>query len=210
MRDPLSLALLLVVLPNFVVLGTARLSTGVRAVALQGALLGVLPLLLFPAWSWHRAALAVGTVVVKGIVVPRFLLWAIREAAVRREVEPRLGYVPSLLLGTAALAAAFATAARWPAAGAGGALLIAVAVATVVHGLFVLTSRRKAITQVVGYIMMENGIYLFGLTQAERVPFLVELGVLLDVFVAVFVMGIVVFHINREVDAAADATERAL
>jgi hydrogenase-4 component E len=192
--------LILVVLANFVVLGTARLSSCVRAVAVQGILLGLTPVLLFPGWSAHHVTLAAGTIVIKGFVVPRFLLWAIREASVRREVEPRLGYVPSLVLGTAVLALAFALAARWQLPVQGGGLLVAVAIATLVHGLFILTARRKAITQVVGYIMMENGIYLFGLTQAERVPFLVELGVLLDVFVGVFIMGIVVFHINREFD----------
>lgn len=195
------LVLILVVLASFTVLGTARLSTSVRAVAVQGILLGLTPLLLFPGWSLHRVVLAVGTIAIKGLVVPRFLMWAIREAAVRREVEPRLSYVPSLLLGTAILALAFALAARWPLPVEGGDLLVAVAVTTLVHGLFVLAARRKAVSQVVGYIMMENGIYLFGLTQAERVPFLVELGVLLDVFVAVFIMGIVVFHINREFDS---------
>ena len=49
--------------------------------------------------------------------------------------------------------------------------------------------------------MLENGIYVFGLTQSRRVPFLVDAGVLLDVFVGVFVMGIVLFHINREFDS---------
>ena len=72
---------------------------------------------------------------------------------------------------------------------------------TVIIGLLVLTTRVKAVTQVVGYLMLENGIYTFGLTLAERVPLLVELGVLLDVFVGVFIMGIVVFHINREFDS---------
>jgi hydrogenase-4 component E len=48
-------------------------------------------------------------------------------------------------------------------------------------------------------------VYLFGLTQLSRVPFLVEIGVLLDVFVAVFVMGIVVFHVNREFDSISSA-----
>jgi len=57
----------------------------------------------------------------------------------------------------------------------------------------------------VGYLILENGVYLFGLTQLSRVPFLVEIGVLLDVFVAVFVMGIVVFHINREFDSISAA-----
>jgi hydrogenase-4 component E len=69
----------------------------------------------------------------------------------------------------------------------------------------VLTSRYKALTQVVGYLMLENGIYVFGLTQTEQVPFLLEMGVLLDVFVGVFIMGIVVFHINREFDSMSSA-----
>ena len=68
-------------------------------------------------------------------------------------------------------------------------------------GLLVLTTRRKALSQVVGYLVLENGIYVFGLSQVERVPFLVEMGVLLDIFVGVFIMGIVVFHINREFDS---------
>jgi hydrogenase-4 component E len=201
MNGVAELVLLLVVLASFVVLGTTRISSCVRAVAAQGVLLGIAPLVLFPGWSVHHTVLALGTIAIKGVVVPRFLLWAIREASIRREVEPRVGFVPSILLGTVVLAVAFAFAERWPLPDRGGVLLVAVAVATVVHGLFVLTARRKAVTQVVGYIMVENGIYLFGLPQAERVAFLVELGVLLDVFVAVFIMGIVVFHINREFDS---------
>jgi hydrogenase-4 component E len=80
-------------------------------------------------------------------------------------------------------------------------VLIPVALSTVIIGLLVLTTRNKALTQVVGYLILENGIYVFGLSQAERVPFLVEVGVLLDVFAGVFIMGIVVFHINREFDS---------
>ncbi|HEU4428038.1 MAG TPA: hydrogenase, partial [Myxococcota bacterium] len=58
--------------------------------------------------------------------------------------------------------------------------------------------RRKAITQVVGYLVLENGIFLMGLTLHEAMPLLVELGVLLDLLVGVFVIGIVLNHINRE------------
>ena len=209
MSGAAELLLILVVLASFAVLGTARLSTCVRAVAAQGVLLGLTPLVLFPGWSAHRVVLSVGTIVIKGFVVPRFLLWAMREAAVRREVEPRIGYVTSLLLGTAVLAIVFGVSQRAAPLVPGGGLLVAVAVTTLIHGLFVLTARRKAVSQVVGYIMMENGIYLFGLTQAERVPFLVELGVLLDVFVGVFIMGIVVFHINREFDSIDAAPRKA-
>jgi hydrogenase-4 component E len=201
MQTAPQLVLLFVVLSNFAVLGTTRLSTCIRAVALQGLLLGILPLLLASHLSLHVIFLSVGTVTVKAVVLPWFLMWAIREAAVRREVEPLIGFISSLLLGAVALGLAFAIAARLPLPREQQELLVPVSLTTVMIGLLVLTTRRKALTQVVGYLMLENGIYLFGLTQAESVPFLLEVGVLLDVFVGVFIMGIVVFHINREFDS---------
>lgn len=199
------LALLLVVLTNFAVLGTTRLSTCIHAVAIQGLLLGALPLLLAPSLSLHVWVLAVGTVAVKGVALPWFLRWAIREASVRREVEPMVGFIASLLLGAAAVGLAFAIAARLPLPALRTELLVPVSLATLIIGFIVLTTRLKAVTQVVGYLMLENGIYLFGLTQTERVPFLLEIGVLLDIFVGVFIMGIVVFHINREFDSISSA-----
>ena len=193
--------LLLVILTDFWVLGTTRLSSTIRATALQGALLAALPAALYPHFSLHIIGLAIGTLLVKAIVLPHFLTLAIREAAVRREIEPLIGFTASLMLGAAAVALSFAIAPRLELPGVSSAMLIPVALSTVIIGLLVLTTRNKALTQVVGYLLLENGIYVFGLSQAERVPFLVELGVLLDVFAGVFIMGIVVFHINREFDS---------
>lgn len=209
MRSLAELALILVVGTDFTVLASSRLSACIRAIAAQGLLLGLLPLLVHAGLSVHAVALAIGTVAIKAVVLPWFLRWAIREASVRREVEPLIGYMASMLLGAAALAIAFAVATALPLHADVTGLLVPVALVTVMIGLIVLTSRSKAITQVVGYLMLENGIFLFGLTQSERVPFLAEVGVLLDVFVAVFIMGIVVFHINREFDSmsAANLTE---
>lgn len=195
------LALLLVVVTDFAVLATSRLSACIRAVAVQGVLLGVLPLLVHQGISLYTIALGAGTMAIKAGVLPWLLRRAIREAAVRREVEPLIGSVTSILLGATALAIAFAVASVLPLPSAETSLLVPVALVTLMNGLIVLTTRGKAITQVVGYLMLENGIYLFGLTQSQRVPFLVEIGVLLDVLVGVFIMGIVVFHINREFDS---------
>jgi hydrogenase-4 component E len=200
MTQVVELLLVLVLLMDLVVLGTTRLSTCIRAVAAQGVLLGLLPLALYPGGSAHTWGLAAGTILVKAVALPWLLSWAIREAAVRRQVEPRLGYVAGLLLGVAAIAASFAISASLPLGEEARDLLVPVALATVIIGLMVLTTRAKAVVQVVGYVMLENGVYLFGLIHVERVPFLVEVGVLLDVFVAVFIMGIVVFHISREFD----------
>jgi hydrogenase-4 component E len=79
-------------------------------------------------------------------------------------------------------------------------ILIPVAMFTVIIGLFIIVSRKKAITQVLGYLAMENGIYAFGAAFALQEPLVVEMGVLLDVFVGVFVMGIAIYHISREFD----------
>ena len=201
MRGAAQIVLLLVVLSDLAVLGTSRLSSCIRGIAAQGLLLGLLPLLIAPQLSVHAVGLALGTVIVKAVVLPWFLAWAIREAAVRREIEPLVGFIASQLLGALAVALAFAIASRLPLPAMQQPLLVPVSLATLIIGFIVLTTRRKALVQVVGYLILENGIYLFGLTQTESVPFLIELGVLLDIFVGVFIMGIVVFHINREFDS---------
>ena len=79
-------------------------------------------------------------------------------------------------------------------------LVVPVSLHAILCGLFLIVSRRKALTQVLGYVVLENGIYTFGVGVVRGTPMLVEVGVLLDVFVAVFVMGIAIFHINREFD----------
>jgi hydrogenase-4 component E len=70
--------------------------------------------------------------------------------------------------------------------------------ATVFTGFLLLTTRRKAITQVVGYLILENGVFIMSLSLIEAMPFLVEAGMLLDLFVGIFVMGIMINHIHRE------------
>ncbi|MDP3912090.1 MAG: hypothetical protein Q8Q14_17035 [Gemmatimonadales bacterium] len=205
MRAAAELLLVLVVLADFMILGTSRLTTCIRAIAFQGLMLGLLPIALTQHWSLRIAGLALGSIVVKSLILPWLLKRAIREAAVRREVEPRIGFSLSLVLGVVAVAIGFGVAQRLPLPEGAGELLVAVALATVIMGFLTITTRAKAVTQVVGYLMLENGIYLFGLTSADRVPFLVEIGVLLDVFVGVFIMGIVVFHINREFDSISSA-----
>jgi hydrogenase-4 component E len=196
------LILLLIVLTDLWILGTSRLSSMIRAAATQGALLAMLPVALYyPHPSIHVLGLAVGTFAVKAVILPFFLTRAIREAAVRREIEPLIGFTASLMFGAAAIALAFTIAPRLALPAMQSSMLVPVALSTVIIGLLVLITRNQALTQVIGYLVLENGIYAFGLSQAERVPFLVDVGVLLDVFAGVFIMGIVVFQINREFDS---------
>jgi hydrogenase-4 component E len=198
--DPTLPVLAAVVLASFRMLGGSRLVPLIRSAALQGALLALVSVLI-PAHAPTRGAvaLALGNALVKGLVLPALLLRAIRQVEIRRELEPLVGYTPSLLLGALALLGAALAAARLPLdTTPGGQLLAPVGALTLFTGFFLMASRRKAIGQALGYLVFENGIYALGIALAHDEPLLVELGVLLDLFVAVFVMGIIVFHIQEE------------
>ena len=190
--------LVLCLLLNFAVLGTSRLAFSVRAVALQGVLLGVLPALVHP-FSWHLVLIVVGIIAVKGAIIPALIIRAIRKAEIQREFEPFIGYIPSLVLGALLTSLAFIFAAKLPLAPEHeGLLFVPASIATLMCGFLVLMGRRKAISQVIGYLVMENGIFIFGLLLADAMPVMVEAGALLDLLVGVFVMGIVINHISRE------------
>lgn len=201
-RHAIDVILVLVLLQSFLVLGSSRLGAGIRAIALQGALLGILPLLLpNGGWTIHILALAFGMLSLKGVLFPRLLFHAIRDTSMRREMDPLLGFTASLLAGATVTVMAFLLASRLPPLpGTASPLLVPSALATILLSLVVLVSRTKALTQVLGYLMLENGIFTFGLVLLHDMPLLIEIGVLLDLFVGVFVMGIVVYHINQEFD----------
>src|SRR6266705_2773048 len=95
--------LLLVLLANFAVLGASRLTFTIRATAFQGLLLSLLPLTIHHPWTGQGLLLAGGTLLVKALLLPNVLLWAMREAAVRRELEPSLGPLSSVAAGVVAL-----------------------------------------------------------------------------------------------------------
>lgn len=194
--DPL---LVLVLLLNFFILGTSRLRAVIDGSALQGVLLGLLVILVHGGVGVQSAVVASAAILIKGALIPALLHRAMREAAIRREIEPLVGYIASLLLGATATGAAVLFARALPLAPQHvGSLLVPASLATVLTGFLVLCTRRKAITQVVGYLVLENGVFIMGLCLLDAMPFLVEVGVLLDLLVAVFVIGIIINHISRE------------
>ena len=186
---------------NLLALASSRLPSIIRAAAMQGMILGVLPLLLEHKFNWLVALIAVGTMAIKGFVIPALLRRALRAANIDREVEPMIGFIPSLLLGAGATIGSVALAGTLPLRPEhAGSLLVAGALATVICGFLLLMGRTKAISQVCGYLLLENGIYLFGMLLISATPLIVEAGILLDLTVAVFVIGIIVDRIQREFD----------
>ena len=202
MNNTTDIVMIFLVLTNLMLLGSSRLSACIRTVAAQGIVLGLLPLQL-NGWSLelHLVIFSAAIIALKGIVFPWMLSGTLRELKTQREIEPFIGYGISLVLGTVILMICIWLGSRLPLPEpATSPLIVPVVFFTIMSGLFLIVSRKKALTQVLGYLVLENGIYTFGVALVDKQPMLVELGILLDIFVAVFVMGIAIFHINREFD----------
>jgi hydrogenase-4 component E len=147
--------------------------------------------------------LIAATIALRGVFIPRLLFFAMRRADVRWQVESLIGPILSMLIGAAGTAVALAYADTLPLSiDHTNNLVVPTALATVLTAFVILVTRYKAINLVLGYMVLENGIFLFGLLLVEAMPFLVEIGILLDLFVGVFLMGIVIHHVAREVKSA--------
>ncbi|HEY5043981.1 MAG TPA: hydrogenase [Verrucomicrobiae bacterium] len=188
---------------NLIALGSSRLPTLIRAMSLQGMVLGIMPLLMeHERLDWRIIVVALATVAGKGFLIPGLLRRAMRAANIEREIEPFIGFVPSLLLGAGGTIAAMAMARGLPLLPEhAGTLLVPGSLAAILTGFILLIGRAKAISQVCGYLILENGIYLFGLLLIHTTPLLVESGILLDVTVGVFIIGIIVDRIQRAFDS---------
>jgi hydrogenase-4 component E len=202
MPTALDILAVLLILANLRLLGSSRLAACIRAVALQAVILGAAALLANRSDLDARVIIiAVASTGLKAGALPWLLRRAIRESGAVHEIEPFIGFTASLLVGVGLLGLCFLIGVPLSAhVAAESGLLITVSLFTTATGLLVIVSRRKAVTQVLGYLAMENGIYAFGMAFAIQEPLLVEMGVLLDVFVAVFVMGITIYNISREFD----------
>ena len=182
---------------------SSRLLSCIRWVAIQGFLLAMLPLVM---WNWagalpHGASILIAgcSLVLKGLLLPYLLTVAMRKANVNRELEPFVGYSGSLLIIVLAGGGLFWLCGQFaPLPPPASLLALPVAFITMVTGLFIIVARRKAITQVIGFLVFENGIGVFGTGMMLEHGVLVEMGVLLDILVLVFIMGITLFQISRE------------
>ena len=202
MSPTVNLLIGLVIGLNLLALASHRLPALITAVAVQGIILGLMPLLMEGHLDWLLLLMAAGTVAGKGFVIPHLLRRALRAANIEREDEPTIGYVPSLLLGAGGTIAAVALGRALPLLPEhAGSLLVPGALASVLTGFVLLIGRSKALAQVCGYLILENGIYLFGLLLIKATPLLVEAGILLDLTVGVFVLGIIVDRIQRAFDS---------
>ncbi|MEI7851326.1 MAG: hypothetical protein WCH86_05795 [Kiritimatiellales bacterium] len=198
MNSLLNALLVIVLALNLFALGTSRILTVIKVVSLQGILLGILPLIMEDHLALAAVLASVVAVLLKGLIIPSMMMRAMRDVQIKRETEPMIGFLPSMLLGALATGFSLLFASALPLASEHTTpLLVPASLATIFTGFILLTTRTKAITQIMGYLMLENGIYIFGMLLVGAMPLVVELGALLDLFVAIFVICIIVNHINQ-------------
>jgi hydrogenase-4 component E len=199
----------------FLIVSSRSLGFYIRLFALQSFLLGGVALLVAIGYGVsHILIAAILTVAVKGIAIPLVLTKVIDRIDVKREIDFSVNVTVSLLLCGGMVILADSVAQSILAVNRPGmpavSRVLSVSIAMMLIGLFIMTSRKKALTQIVGLLTMENGVFLSGLSITYGMPLIVEVGIFFDILVAVLILGVFVFRINKTFESISIDALRSL
>ncbi len=194
------LVTLSVALTAILTVGSTHLRTNVVLFAFQTLLMSIATAM----YGQHRGEshlylLAMALFVFKTVAVPCFLVFAIKRVGANHDRGNAMPAPLAMHVSVAFLGISFLLARQLPVpAGDGcGWPGATAAISIVFTGLIMMFTRRIALSQIIGYLVLENGIYLFGLTQTKGMPMLVEMGIMLDVLTGVMIAGLLVFRIKK-------------
>ena len=206
MSHPVDTILALVLLSVLISFGSSRLPTLIKALAFQGIVVSAVPYTIGHDMTAAGVVFTLATLLIRGVAIPLGIYLVIRKFALRREVEPIVGYHASLIAGLVLIVAATVAAPKFHLPHTlNYVLLLPTAITLLAAGMFLVMARRNAIAMVLGYIMMENGVYLVGTSFSMRAHHIVEFGILLDVLAGVMIMAIILQNIKQafnDVDTA--------
>lgn len=192
----LNVLLIIFVITLFFIGIANRLKSYIKVLSLQGVLLfGIAIFKLTEINPYLLGFILLETVVVKAIALPWFLNRIMKRNRITREAEPFFPNFVSLMIITVALIVAFVLSKNITGFADNKFFFIA-SITTLFTGVYISISRKKIITQVMGYMVIENGVFLFSLAVGNEMPMLVNAGILLDVFASVFLLGIFVNKIG--------------
>ncbi len=189
-----------ILMTDLVIVSNSRLGTCIRILSIQGILLGLLPAVLgfYMGFRIDLFIIAAAGIVLRGIVFPRLLHHSMVNSNVSRELKPYVGYFASVLVVILLIIISAWINSKLKILDPEFSFITPVALTTIFTGAFLIAGRSIAVMQIIGYIILENGIYGLSLILVEEVPLIVEMGVLLDAFVAVFVMSVATRKIHEE------------
>jgi hydrogenase-4 component E len=178
--------------------GLTRVHSLLWALALQTGLLAAIAILHgFDAGASQYLWLAGVIIGIKALAIPAFLDWTADQVGIRRDRGAVLNPTLALLAGATTLALGYFLTGQVAAASAEHPGAAGMALTLLLAGMLLMLTRRLAISQVIGFLVLENGIFLYGLTQTHGVPLVVELGIVLDVLGGVMAAGLVICRLNR-------------
>lgn len=179
---------------------TSRLLAHVRTLAVQGLLLFLICAMDFSHHPWYIIAfLTVETLLVKAILIPMFLTKVVKKTHSNRDTDANIAHFYCLLISSVILFAGFMLSViEIPSLSMINPICFGIALATIIISLWLITIKHKILSNVIEFITMENGIFLLSLSVAKEMPILVNIGVLLDVFIAIYILGLFVSQINKE------------
>jgi hydrogenase-4 component E len=187
----------------YLMVGQKALFVAIRLYGLQSVLLGGVALTM--GFADHRSDLFTGaalTIALKGLLIPWFLMRVIDRIGIHREIEPLVN-VPSSLLICLGLTVIGYRVSTGLADGGQGVThhVIGVSLSMLLMGLFMMVTRRKAVTQILALLTVENAVFLVAVGATSGMPLVVELGISFDVILAVLVLGILVHRIAERFES---------
>lgn len=192
----------LMLMSTIVLIGSSRLRVCIWAYALRSFVLALVSGLIAYFSGIHHIYVATGvSVALKVIVIPGFLFYIINKIKIKEDVESFINYTLSLLIACGLiLIAYYATESILKFENVFMRHCLPVSLAITLLGFFVMISRKKAITQILGLLAMEDGLFFAALSTSYGMPLVVELGVFFDILVSVIIMGIYVYRIKETFD----------
>lgn len=178
-----------------------RLLTYIKILAFQGVILFGIAFIDLNQMSFlNLSFILLETIVFKAIAIPLFLNYVINRNRLTRDSEPFLPNFISLIIITLIIITTFILS-NAIADSRISKIYFVVAISTLFTGLYIIVTRHKIITHVMGYLVIENGVFILSLAVGNEMPMLVNLGIMLDIFASVFLLGI---FINRIGDVLKD------
>jgi hydrogenase-4 component E len=167
-----------------------RMLTYLKVLAFQGVLLFVVVFLqLSEINTLNLALILLETIVFKSVAVPLFMAYVLKRNNITRESEPYLPNFVSLIITTAIVVITILLANEVKDSKL-DKIFFVVALSSLFTGLYFIATRRKIITHVIGYLIIENGVFVLSLAVGNEMPMLVNLGIMLDIFASVLILGI--------------------
>ena len=188
--------------------GQRWLISSIRIFGVQSLLLaGIAGVIAYFNHASHIYVAAFLTLILKAVLLPLILERLVERIGIRREIEPLINAPLAILISGGLTLVGYVVAQSFyhpeetSARSALGHNTLAVAISLFLIGFFTMLNRRKALTQVLGLLSLENGLFLAAISLTYGMPLIVELGIFFDVLVAVLVLGILVFRIRETFDS---------